>query len=151
MAHPLDVLLCDLRELVKALNKLVGTDEGLERDIAPSAPSQRLFATARKGRLAGANPHRTAFAVHNATDGTLLVRLGGEEDVTSKSYTWAIGPGENFTTKGRLASELAKAPLRFAWVNDTDHAAALTNYPSGVFLSATGGALMFTEIRRELR
>ncbi len=151
MAHPLDVLLCDLRELVGALNALTDTGEGLEREIAPSSASQHLFATQRKGRLAGANPHRTAFALHNATDGTLLVRLGGEDDVTLASYTWAIGPGENFSTKGRLASELAKAQLRFAWVNATDHASALAGYPAGVFVEATGGALLFTEIRRELR
>ena len=142
MPDPRDVLLCDLRELIDTLKTAFGESQAT---VQATDPIVRFFDNAPSGELAGDNTKRTGLIVHNASDGTLLLRIGGDVDVTPASYTIAVGPGEHFDTRGRLAAELPKQRVRYAWVTaQTD----LSDFPAGVFAEATGGAVAVTTLKR---
>lgn len=137
----MDTVTCELQEVKKALNRLAPKQEpGTRREAVASAPSRFAFDAAPAGELAGPNPRRSGFYVHNATDGTLLI-LFGESEATPERYTLAIGPGDWFASE-KVSQELVKGPISYAWITVGDD---LSAYPAGTFKAATAGALMFTE------
>ncbi len=133
------MVLCQLRQIENAITP----DEDVAgREVRASAPSHVALAQAPAGELAGPNPMRTGFYLHNATDGTLLVRFG-EGEATPESYTVPIGPGAWYSTDGVVREQLVKGRIGYAWVTEETDVA---DYPAGTFPAATAGALAYTEL-----
>ena len=145
MSHPLDTLLCDLRELTKALRKYVAAvaggrgEEPLRAEATSTA--QRQVDTQPSGQLLSANPQRAGLLLHNGTDGTLLIAVGEDTDASLDTYAYSVGPGETWDTRTVPFDKNIKQALKYAWVTEPP-----ADYPSGVFLVATGGALKVTEL-----
>lgn len=139
--HPLDQLMCELRSLTGALKAAMGAGSQTQQapDVAATVSVQR-FSNETHGKLAGRNPRRTGFKIHNATDGTLLIRFADERPSVAGGYNLAIGPGQVYETS-ELPQGVYRGEIRYAWITaQTD----LTAYPAGVWEVATGGAVSYT-------
>jgi len=139
--HPLDALLCDLRDTTDALDEFVAAQTGSSKAsrAKPTDTTQRKVATQPTGELLSSNARRAGFLLHNASDGTLLVSIGEEEEAGLDTYTYAVGPGETWDTRAVPTTLGVRETVRYAWVTQEP-----ADYPAGVFAIATGGALKVT-------
>lgn len=147
-AEFMDRSVCAAERTADAVERLIQPPQEAERAVRPNAPSFRTLAVAPRGELAGQNVHRTGFYLHNASDGALLIRYGAEP-ATPRAYTLVVGPGEVFSTAPRVASELTKGPIQYAFLAPTAEDGDewdLSVFPAGIMPVATAGALSFTEL-----
>lgn len=145
----MDLLLCEIQNLSSVVQQWAQSsmreerpDQSAQRgapgDAGRSEPVQRFFRTEESGELAGRSGRREEITVHNASDGTLLLRIDdSEEDASLRAYTVAIGPGEHYVSEPH---QDVSGRITFAWVTLPYKPAP----PAGVFLEATGGWLMYS-------
>jgi hypothetical protein len=149
MPHPLDELLCDIRDLTeefRAYNEAQPSGQAGSNAPAPVAEpgnvNARSFSAQPEGRLVGRNPRRGGLLLHNASDGTLLLAFG-EDPATLDNYFYPIGPGETLDTRGVAPLKNLRGAISYGWVRSSTD---LSDYPNGVFAKATGGAVKATEL-----